>query len=174
MTNLIDADFFWGGLKIDSLFRTEVGNILSEAGQNQKSNIDKYIAKYQIDFLKALLGENYKQIFEEHKNEILPLIVDDTLKVSPIANYVYYFYQWDNQIRMTPAGAKKLTANNSVLRSGNDKMVKAWNDMVSIVRNIHFLWYDRNNSFHNTYIDEIYNKVNFNDNIYTHINSFNI
>ena len=39
---------FWGNLEIDSLYKNQAsGLVLTEAGNNASSELDKYIAKYQ-------------------------------------------------------------------------------------------------------------------------------
>ena len=48
MDNLIDETYFWGELEIDSLYKNQAsGLVLTEAGNNASSELDRYIAKYQ-------------------------------------------------------------------------------------------------------------------------------
>lgn len=57
-----------------------------------------------------------------------------SVKLSPIANYVYYWYVRNLHQQMTTISVVKNKGENSVNVSPDEKLAKAWNDMVVWVR----------------------------------------
>lgn len=60
-----------------------------------------------------------------------------TIKISPVANYVWWHYQRDNHVQFTGTGSKKAQAENAIDANPAYKMVRVWNDMRE---QLSFLW----------------------------------
>lgn len=180
MDNLIDDTYFWGELEIDGLFKNQASGLaLMEAGNNSASELDKYIAKYQKYYLEQMFGET---LAADLPAELIDLIRDEQLKTSPIANCVYYFYMRAKQTQTTAAGEVKMDIIRTRMASANEKMCRAWNEMVTANRKIHEDLYedetitvtiDEEDTELN-YNDDIYPEICLSDNIFCSINSYNI
>lgn len=57
-------------------------------------------------------------------------------KKSPIANYVYYWFMRNNATQTTAMGEVAANNENAVNVSGEKKMVRAWNDMIHVIREL--------------------------------------
>ena len=180
MDNLIDETYFWGELEIDGLFKNQAsGLVLTEAGNNASSELDKYIAKYQKYYLEQMFGET---LADDLPAKLIALIRDEQLKTSQIANCVYYFYMRANQTQTTGAGEVKMDIIRTRMSSANEKMCRVWNEMVTANRKIHEdLYEDKTitvtiDDIETTlnYNDDIYPKICLSDNIFCSINSYNI
>lgn len=66
----------------------------------------------------------------------LTIGTDSTLKVSPIANYVYYQFVEDNNVVMDNLGAVLADKDNNARVSPQEKMIDAWNRMVDMNRDL--------------------------------------
>ena len=77
MTNKIDKTYFWGENKITGLNAVDT---------KLETELNMYIAKYQPIYFKKMFG------MEEIPAELLSLVVDTTLKLSPLANFVFYYF----------------------------------------------------------------------------------
>ena len=138
---LINEEYFKGEIVIPNL--NSVGNGISS--QIASSNLElllSFIDKYEKRFLVSLLGrccadEFYKEIEKgELSGKWLDLknkLVDETLKISPIANYVYYWYRRNDVSITTGIGEMETDSDNSVRVSSALKMCRAWNEMVEWV-----------------------------------------
>ena len=73
MEHLIDKNYFWGGLYIADL---------SEA--RESAELDRYIAKYQKEYIKRMFGVAYASL-DELPEELVNALRDETLLTSPIA-----------------------------------------------------------------------------------------
>ena len=180
MDNLIDATYFWGELEIDGLFTNQPSGIaLMEAGCNSASELDRYIAKYQKEYLKQMFGET---LADNLPPELIALIRDEQLKTSLIANCVYYYYMRANQSKTTGAGEVKMDIIRTRAISSSEKMCRAWNEMVMANRKIHEKLFDDetitvtvdDEETELNYLDDIYPEILLSDNIFCTINSHNI
>lgn len=129
---LIDGTFFYGELEIAQQESPGIAESLGYA-----------MVKYEKQFLYRLLGKTLADTFISHESDgsgiwydLKLQLVDSSAKDSPIARYVYYFYQRDDTTRTVGAGQAKPAAQNAVMVSSFGKMVKAWNDMARQVRDI--------------------------------------
>lgn len=165
MDNLIDETYFWGELEIDSLYKNQAsGLVLTEAGNNASSELDKYIAKYQKEYLEQMFG---KTLAANLPAELIALIRDEQIKTSPIANCVYYFYIDDKKSKTTGAGEVKMDIIRTRVASSNEKMYKAWNEMYPKNKAIHDKLYE-NKTIDVTINGEIVT-LNYMDDIYPNI-----
>ena len=132
MANLITYEYFVNDpLKIPNISGT---GTIPEALQ---AAVTRYITQYEKKFLRRLLGDD---LYDAMIANTAPTprwvtlkaqLVNSTDKISPIANYVWYYYQKQNQVVITQSGDKKTSeANMSALINGG-KYMEVWNQMVS-------------------------------------------
>lgn len=129
---LIDATYF-------------VGEILVANASTQAvaPNLTVFINKYETKFLKQLLGDALYAEFTSGLGEdpippkwqeLKNLLVDTAAKTSPIANYIYYWYQRDQVVKTVGVGQAKPAAENATITTGGEKFTRAWNEMVDFTR----------------------------------------
>lgn len=169
---LINEEYFKGEIVIPNL--NSVGNGISS--QIASSNLElllSFIDKYEKRFLVSLLGrccadEFYKEIEKgELSGKWLDLknkLVDEPLKISPIANYVYYWYRRNDVSITTGIGEMETDSDNSVRVSSALKMCRAWNEMVEWVIDTR-VWMKSSGNF---------NYLNIDVNLLERINTLNI
>ena len=161
MDNLIDATYFWGELEIDGLFTNQASGIaLMEAGGNSASELDQYIAKYQKYYLEQMFG---KPLAANLPAELIALIRDEQLKTSLITNCVYYFYMYANESKTTGAGEVKMDIIRTRSVSAQNKIIKAWNEMVNKTIEIHQKLYEEETI--TVTIDDVETELNYIDDI---------
>jgi hypothetical protein len=112
--------------------------------------VDKYVTEYLIrlfgrelteEFLKEIGKEFPPEIWVKLKNQLL--IRMGSYKVSPLANYVYYWLMRDARTKTTPSGEADPDFDNAENVNNQYKLVKAWNDMVHMNFSI-FSWFRDN------------------------------
>lgn len=123
MQNLINKDYFWGTTELTGMFKP-----------SSEDELNKYIAKYQKRYLRDMFADMFT---EEIPSEVMALLVSSDTLESPIANYVYYFWQRTKTTIQTNAGVKQLNIQNTLSASPAQKMCDAWNDMVNANVRIH-------------------------------------
>ena len=169
---LINEKYFKGELVIPNL-KSGGNGISSQIASSNLELLLSFIDKYERRFLVFLLGrdcadEFYKEIESgELSGKWLDLknkLVDETLKLSPIANYVYYWYRRDNVSITTGVGEMETDSDNSVRVSPALKMCRAWNEMVEWVIDTRE-WMKSSGSF---------NYRNVGTNLLERINTFNL
>ena len=179
MEALINNSFFWGELYIPQLSNTSSAT-MGQAAISGKKDLDMYIAKYQKEYLIQMFGAD---LAADLPPELIALVVDEETKTSPIANAVYYHWMRANQTSTLPTGEKSIAVMNSIIRSGNEKMCRAWNEGVTKNRKIHEDLYtaetivvnkDTDNEETLNWQDDIAANIDFTDNIFVNINEFNI
>ena len=141
---MIDYTFFQDGLlMVDGAMALATPSPTNRAIEER---INWYINRYEPEYLCKLLGEELYNDFlvsEESAlwDEFRKLVADTSARVSPIANYVYFFMVRSSQARATINGVKK--DGEESLVSPNEKLVCAWNDMVAANRKL-YVWLCRN------------------------------
>lgn len=169
---LINEEYFKGEIVIPNLNSVSNG-ISSQIASSNFELLLSFINKYERRFLVSLLGrdcadEFYKEIERKELSgkwfDLKNKLVDETLKLSPIANYVYYWYRRDNVSIATGVGEMETDSDNSVRVSPALKMCRAWNEMVDWVIDIQ-TWMKSSGSF---------NYRNINVNLLKRINTFNL
>lgn len=148
---LIDYAFFQGPLLISGIVSPDVVPSLTTSAIT--GDVDNYISYYETEYLIKVLGKEVYEQFSEYlqSEEKEPVKLWDDLKsilvgamggmeISPIANYIYFFYARNHQSDVTVNGVKK---DNDVgeLVSPIGKMVFAWNDMVRMNADL-YKWLD--------------------------------
>ena len=142
MDNLIDNSYFWGGLKLTTTATALTGtpSQRSISGSDEMLNMD--IAKYQLEFLTKLFGSDVAP------ESVLPILLNETLKMSPIANYVFCKIAETRTEAIAGSQYKKEGSeiNNDYVRA---KYLQAWNQMVRTCKTINKYMVD--NSLDTTY-----------------------
>jgi|SRR5215217_188880 len=128
---LIDLNYFVRELQIGQIELPVVSNPVRD-----------FIKVYEPQFLTLLLGKDlYKDFTDglaldpvpQKWQDLKALLIDTDLKVSPIANYVYWFYMKNSNTRTGGIGEVKPNAENAQTVNNLDKRVYVWNEMVSWV-----------------------------------------
>lgn len=180
---IIDRSYFYGNTAIAQL---DVSSV-------QKS-VDKFIAQYEPEFLKEVLGYEFKKLYDagiaadtqiykdikdgkEYSSLSLGrklykwegLTFGSVIKMSPIANYIYFKYMTYNQSFTTGSGEKVAQTGAATHVGTSEKMVYAWNEMVDWnIGLVDFLV--SNDDVYPTYIDQRY----YNWKFFDKVNSFGI
>ena len=144
---LIDTSYFVGELNIPNKDKDAVSGLL-----------DLFIDKYEKRFLEELLGYELYMAFVaglgaatpsdewinlrdgveytdlSSRTRFYPGLISAVsgnagLDVSPIANYVYYWYIRNNHSQTAAMGEVKSQNENAVFHSPALKMTRAWNEM---------------------------------------------
>lgn len=148
MQNLIDHTYF-----IDEL---QLANVNTDA--DVQAALSNTIARKQYEFLNLLLGNDlYLQLIQwyavnpaDTTNNFYYLLngksfsyygrntnwiglTNSVLKLSPLANYVYYYKQAANTTQTTSPGEAKVKSQNADSASAIVKMCEAWNKMAEML-----------------------------------------
>src|SRR5690349_3824485 len=125
---LIDHTYFIGEINIPNTNEINVSEL-----------VNHFILKYEEKYLIELLGETlYTQFKEGLLLEPIPgewvmlrnALISESPKLSPIANYVYYYWQKDGVTQTTGIGEVVSKSENSVRVSPANKVRSAWSEMV--------------------------------------------
>lgn len=129
MANIITSSFFIADLEIGQSDTSAVSNSLNQ-----------FIAIREKKYLDLILGEQLSKLFRDNitseedkwKNLKAKFVIDvtDTIKQSPIANYIYYWYMRKTETAQTGSGEVNLKKQNSNSTSARIKAARAWNEMV--------------------------------------------
>lgn len=165
MENLIDSTYFIGERELGNLFSNS-GRVLGEAASRTESELNWFIAKYQKDYLEQMFG---KDLATDLPVELQALVIDNTNKLSPIADYVYYFIKRAKATTTTAMGEKKLNAPNTVISSDADKMFMAMSDCIAESIKIHNKLYLDETIM--VTIDDEETELNYLNDIYPNINT---
>lgn len=162
---LIDETYFRGELSLPNIPTSSADGVsgvalaLQSVGEN---NLDAFCNKYVVEYLCLLFGcelaEKFiTEIVKEKTDEVWSnlkkqlLIEIGPYKASPLANYVYYWLMRDARTKTTQAGEADPEFDKAKNANNNNKMVKAWNDMVKMTSKINN-WYCKNMEVYKDYI----------------------
>lgn len=155
---LIDKTYFQGELSLPNIpvsssdqMSTGVALALQTVGEK---DLNIFVNKYVIDYLIRLFGRELTERFLTEIDTTTPdeiwsnlkkqlLIEIGPYKASPLANYVYYWLMRDARTKTTQAGEADPDFDNAENVNNNYKLVKAWNDMVNMTRDIND-WFCKN------------------------------
>jgi hypothetical protein len=161
MENLIDKNYFWGGKHLPNMEE-----------EQELNDLDRYIAVKQKDYLIRMFG---RDIADNMPDKLIALVRDEELLISTIANYVYFHHNRDSATFTTMAGEKGITIRNTWRASPNEKLVAAWNEMVDLNTEIHRMLYAKEIEIEGIdYEADILPNIKLTDDIFAHINNFNI
>lgn len=161
MENLIDKNYFWGGIALPNM-----------SEDDELSELDRYIALYQKQYLEKMFGE---EIAANLPDELAALLRDEELLTSPIADYVYFHHNRDKATVTAMAGEKAMIIQNTQTVTPNEKLVRAWNRMVDFNSKLHNKLYLGTIEIDGiSYVDDIQANIELTDDIFYPINIFNI
>lgn len=107
----------------------------SESANEIKNDVESYIAIYEPEFLRTVLGANYDAILQDDE-ALKDELFNATDNISPCASFVYYKY-WSEQMAInTMSGDKVISANGSTATENVTKLVNVWNRMVTDIKQI--------------------------------------
>ncbi len=149
MANIISISYFDGG----ELNIPNTGNMLASS----TSVLNELISKYEIEYLTKALGYSFFKLFyadnypapatqrfqalltgnntlgtaewTDKQGNVHQWTGLNTAGKSPIAAYIYYWYQKNNHTQTTSQGETKNKTENSVNVTPAWKLMKAWNEM---------------------------------------------
>lgn len=140
---IVDASFFYGPLNIEGLMANSGADFTQAAIQK---GLQQFIERYEVQYLIRLLGNKLGLEFANYlgKEEKEPEARWDNLLselvpmpcVSPVANYVYFYYVRGNQVHATSIGATVTNSDNRIT-SCDSLIIPAWNEMVEMNRAVH-------------------------------------
>jgi hypothetical protein len=141
MATLIDTSYFIGPLLIGQSDQATVSTRLTQ-----------FIDRYEKEYFLNLMGYNFKKLYDAGIAAVTQKYVDirdgkeytnrwgvldkwrglkeTDPKRSPIANYVYYWFERDTVTVTTGTGEVKPNQQNSRSIYAGNKMMTAWNEMV--------------------------------------------
>jgi len=154
MPNLIDISYFFGSLEVAQKGETSVITDLNAFISDKEPEFMQQLLGYPLyqEFVAGLgtptakwtqldTGYTYTVNGVQHRWNGFRYTFG-SLKKSPIANYVYWYYSQSLVTIATGTGQKQVQAQNAINASANDKNVKAWNEMVKqCYACVHYLLY---------------------------------
>lgn len=140
--SLIDSTFFIRELTIAQLGQADGNEAL----------FNLMLEKYEPLFLRQALGYEFSQLMLNNQTEqrFVDLLegaeytyksvkyywqglVNDTLKTSPIANFVFYWFVRSQYEQQVGAGTMKPLSENATIVAPEYSMIFAWNEMVDYI-----------------------------------------
>ena len=174
--NLIDNTYFVDDISLPGLTTSGSKNVGMDKLIDDLTigglSLTRFIKKYQTEYLNGLLGKKIAEAFVkgllEIDNEIWinlkNQLIDDELKQSPIANYVYFFIMRYGLTFTTSKGEKKGKSDYAIAVSSR-KPEFAWNRMVEMNFEI-VNWFAKNQKDYESFIDD----NSLDDDLFTPIN----
>lgn len=166
MATIIDYTYFVDALLIPN---TDSSGYV---GSSMQSQVQRYIGRYEKDFCKELLGDDLGEEFYTAITGTTPAtkwtdlrnqLRDTTNKVSPIANYVWYYWYRDQVRQRTGLGDGMPQGQNITMDVNRYRVTDNWNEMVRL-NNIFNEWIHANLATYPTYAPKI--------KVYSHINNY--
>lgn len=125
MDNLINLNYFQGLLHLPYVNLQSASTASSgKAIDMHQAQIERQIAIYQKEYLRIVFGS------EVVPEEVIDMLQDDELFISPIANYVFCKVLPMYQSMATASGEKVKGAEGSTVADYQGRMTYAWNQMV--------------------------------------------
>lgn len=135
MANLIDSSYFVGELLIPNT----TGN--HPAQTVNTTELDRFILLYEREYLIKLLGKTLYDEFIAHPTDswvvdLTSQLRDSTLKISPIACYIWYWWKCHNTTQTTAQGEAIANNENASMTSPMQRLMKAYNDCVNMTYDV--------------------------------------
>lgn len=133
--SLIDETYF--GFEPCYLGDFESSNGYGNVVSNKLVEVRRSIARFEPIYLKLLMGEElyaeYVSTITDVKwDELKSKLVDAENKISPIANFVYYFHRKEHKFESGDTGDYMTKKDNTLTVQPEHKMIYAWNNMVDL------------------------------------------
>ncbi len=116
-----------------------ISNAPTGAANRLVNEIKDYIALYEPQFLRDLLGEDLAEKVEtspDQYKELADDLRDEEHGFSVIAMYVYFHYMRDGATTSTPTGEVRRRGDASKIVSPAARLVRTWNDLAQRSREI--------------------------------------
>lgn len=170
----VDKSFFKGdAMNIPNISSTGVGTAGAISAANA-DNLTQLIEKKEPEFLKKALGKELYQQFKAGMSVVAPVIIDpkwlvlsvmladSTLKVSPLANYVWWYWARYNTTVTTDLGESTPSQENAGATSSVYRQVHVWNEMVDMLNEVSDYINDNEPIYGTAFLpdDEVYTKQN--------------
>lgn len=131
--SVITYEYFKGNLTIAQVTEASVTN-----------NLAWFIIKHSVEFMRLLLGDVLYEAFEAGMvpspaakwTTLNGKIFDSVNKISPVANYVYWYYQRHIATETSGKGEIVVKVEHTVPVSSAVKVKLAWNEMVKMNKKI--------------------------------------
>lgn len=136
---LVTTDYFVGELLIPNLSGN--GAVI----EARKAEVTRFISIHEPKYLEKLLGTAIYALFktgiastnpEERWTDLKNKLINEELKTSPIAEYVYYHYMRHKMTLTAGNGEVNMLSENSENVLNTDKLISAWSNMVDTSRQI--------------------------------------
>lgn len=127
--SLIDVSFFIGEMNVPNTDQASTASLLQV-----------YIDQYEPEYLTALLGPDLYAAFKDGlllqpvpqewtdlQNQLI--VINGASKVSPITNYVYFFFTRRATYNNTGAGITQPAYENATVVDSKIETARAWNQM---------------------------------------------
>ena len=132
---LIDETYFIRNMEITDAYKSTSGNVFEEASNNYNADLANYMALYQKKFLYQMFGQT---LADNMPQELIDLIVIDSTKESPIANFVYFHFTKEKK-KLMPAvqGQDAVQYMRQQLQTANENLCNVWAELVDFVTRVH-------------------------------------
>jgi len=134
---VIDSSYFVGEISIPNTAGS--GAVVTAT----LAKLNRLISIYEKDYLTKLLGDTLYDEFiaalevpDDWATDLLAELRDDTLKLSPVAYYVYYFWLRDSVTYVTSNGQAEGNNENAVSSSPALRMSESYNRMVRMTEEV--------------------------------------
>lgn len=144
---IIDTSYFDRG----ELLIEGISEGTTTLGQAMAGEVGRYIERYETEYIIATLGYDLAVSFNKYVADIqqnpdtqepvkgfeglrsMLTAYAATPNTSPVANYVFFHYVRQNQVRATSLGVTQANSDNRVV-SATGMLCRVWNEMVSMNR----------------------------------------
>lgn len=130
-----DSTYFSSGITLVPNQTSVIGGVTTTSNS---AELTKYIDRYSVVFLKQLLGSLYPDYVANEKDArwvaLNAKLYDTTLKISPVANFVFWHYYNDSTRRNTPTGVAVQRIENAQIVT-DQRLCQVWNEMVELMYN---------------------------------------
>lgn len=144
MANLIDSSYFNGEILVPNITGSHPAQTVNV------TELDRFIVLYERDYLIKLLGKTLYAEFIAQQTEswavsLIGQLRDSTLKISPIAYYIWYWWKCHNTTQITAQGEAAANNENAGIVSPMHRLQNAYNSCVNLTYDV-LEWMEANQS----------------------------
>ena len=148
MTPIVTTEYFWGNLQLQFLNTKSSdmdGLVDRTASGAKRTEIERFIAKYEIEALYDVLGVKLADEFAQGLTEETPdtkwtwlkdKIYNSEDKISCVANYIYIVYSRYTAVRQTARATIESKVGKAQTVSNTMNEVSAWNEFVKLAQRV--------------------------------------
>lgn len=135
MANLIDSSYFTGELLVPNTTGTHPALSINT------EELARFIVLYEREYLIKLLGKELYDEFIAHQSEswavsLIAQLKDSTLKISPIAFYIWYWWKCHNTTNITAQGEEYSSNENATVINPMHRLQHAYNKCVEMTYDV--------------------------------------